>query len=350
MPVSRRPLASTAPAAPSRPQGLAPEGLAPARAAGWLVLLAALLVPLAAAASPLAQARQWVEWGDWIQARSLLDAALKSTPNDPKLLAYDAHVLLAFQENKQAVKLARQAVKLDARCGSCHLFLAEGLGQQAKGVSRFRALFKLHHILKHLKLALQLSPNDPDVYWGFINYYLQVPPAAGGGAAKAYAYVRQLAQYDAVDGALAMGEVEVAGGHPERAMQVYRQSAAAHPNDPRALFAVGEALFRQGDFAAALDWLQRARRLAPQSAFYTGYEAAALVHLSRQIQAWRLIRAYETRPQRSQLPEFLVAQALKAVGQNFPWARQLLESYLAVPHEPNQPSHRVARSLLASLG
>lgn len=325
------------------------------RSSSGLGLAVFLLAAVGAAASapkpaPLAQARQWVEWGDWSQARELLAGALRAAPNDPQLLAYDAHVLIAFGQDKQAVSLTRKALKVDPQCGTCHLFLAEALGKEAKGYSRFRALFELRHIRKHLQRALALSPGNPDVYWGFINYYLQVPPSVGGGVPKAFAYVGRLAHYDAVDGAIALGEVEIAAGHPQQALAAYRKVAAEHARDPRALFVLGEALFRQGEFAAAEPWLKRARRMAPKSAFYTGYEAAALVHLNQQTRAWQMLRAFDARPGLSRLPDFMVAQALKLVGQNFPWARQLLESYLAAPREPNQPTHQAARTLLASLG
>lgn len=310
------------------------------------LLLAAAPLP---AAAPLEKARQRVEWGDWNEARALLAAALQAEPQNPQLLAYDAHILLAFGEKRQAVALAKKAVSLAPGCGTCHLFLAEGLGDRAKGLSRFHALFLLPKIRRQLHLAMKYSPRNPDVYWGFINYYLQVPPSVGGGAPKAQVYVRSLARYDAVDGAIALGEVNIAAGHPQRAMTAYQQAAAAHPRDPRALFAMGEELFRRGAFAQAAPWLEQARRLEPRSAFYTGYEAAALVHLNQQQRAWRLVRAFNARPQRSRLPDYLVAKALKSVGQNYSWARQLLESYLAAPREPDQPSHRAARSLLASL-
>lgn len=323
------------------------------------MLLAALLLSAlgrpgwsmpAPPATPLTRAANLIEWGRWKEARDLLTQALKQSPQNPQLLAYQAHVLIGFGEDDGALDLAQQAVKLDGQCAICHLYLGEAMGERAKHMNRFRALIQVRHIHKELEMALQLAPKNGDVRWGWINFDLDVPAAVGGSTSDAAQQADALEQIDPVDGHIAHATIDLATGRPKDALAEYQKAAHDFPNDPRGNFYVGLTLFQKGEFAAAQPYLDKARTLQPQSALYIGYYAATLVHLKHQEQARAVIDAALQRFPNSRLGDYLVAQALHAVGQNFEWARQLLTSYLAVPSEPDQPTHADAQQLLSALG
>ncbi len=295
----------------------------------------------------LLQAQQWVEWGDWNRARDLLAASLGHSPLHARLLAYYAHVLNAFGEHKQAIEMARRGLKINPRCGECHLYLAEALGARIKKMNHFQALWNLPKLRRQLRQALKEAPHFPDAYWGYINFYMQAPAAAGGSLDKAYKYALLLGRYDAVDGKLAEAEIEKARGQMAQALNDYRAAIQAYPRDPRGYFHLGRTLFLSGHFRQAAAALIQAHQLAPRSKVYRAWFAAELVHLHHMTAAWRLLQ----RPHDgNRLGYFLVAQALKVTGQNFDLARQLLALYLAAPPEPRQPSRKKARQLLASLG
>lgn len=295
----------------------------------------------------LLQARQWVEWGDWNRARLLLASSLSHSPLHARLLAYYAHVLNAFGQHNQAIKMARRGLKINPRCGECHLYLAEALGARIKKMNHFRALWNLPRLRRQLRQALKDAPQVPDAYWGYINFYMQAPAAAGGSLNKAYVYARELGRYDAVDGKLAEAEIEKARGQMALALGDYRAAIQAHPRDPRGYFHLGRTLFLSGHYRQAAPALIQSHQLAPHSKVYRAWFAAELVHLHHMTAAWRLLQAPGDG---NRLGYFLVAQALKATGQNFNLARQLLARYLAAPPEPQQPSRHQARRLLASLG
>lgn len=280
----------------------------------------------------------------------MLAAALSREANNPELLAYQAHVLVGFGADEEALKLAKQSVSLDANCALCHLFLSEALGEKAKHMGKMRALLALHKIRKQLELATQLGPNLPDVHWGWINYNLEVPAAAGGSTAQAMRQAEAIAPQDPVDSRIARASVYLALGQQEQAMQQYRLAAQEHPEDPRGVFYVGLTLFQRDDFAGAEPWLKKALTLQPESSLYAGYYAANLVRLGEPTRAREVLAASAPRHPDSRLSDFLVAKALKTIGENFAWARQLLDSYLATAPEPDQPTHQDARALLASLG
>jgi predicted Zn-dependent protease len=109
------------------------------------------------------------------------------------------------------------------------------------------------------------------------------------------------------------------------------------------------ALFERSSFSDAEPYLAKAHHLQPESPLYTAYYAADLVHLNQQLEAKQVLDASLPKYPDSRLPDFVVAKALKTVGQNFPWARELLQSYLAATPEPDQPSRDDAQRLLASL-
>jgi tetratricopeptide (TPR) repeat protein len=307
----------------------------------------------AAAPDPQAivtQTSQFLEWGRWKDARQLISAAVQRDPNVAILQAYYAHVLIGFSDVKGALDAARRAVSLDENCALCHLYLGEALGERARHMNKLRALVQLRTIRQELERAYQLNPNLDDVQWGLINFNLQVPPAAGGKIEAALEHANDLMKIDPVDAHIARAAVFLAQGHNESALLEYEQAARQYPGDPRGSFSAGFALFQRGDYAAALPYLQRARDLAPASTLYAAYAAATLVHLRHQNEARQILVSSDAQHPDSRLADYLVAQALRDVGQNFTWARQLLTAYMAVPPEPDQPSADDARRLLQSLG
>ncbi len=295
----------------------------------------------------LLQAQQWVEWGDWNRARDLLEASLGHSPIHARILAYYAHVLNAFGDHKKAIKMARQGLKINPRCGECHLYLAEALGARIKKMNHFRALWNLPQLRRQLRQAMRDAPQTPNAYWGYINFYMQAPAAVGGSLDKAYQYAQKLGHYDPVDGKLAEASIEKARGQMARALSDYQTAIQTHPRDPRGYFHLGRTLFLSGHYRQAARALEQAHHLSPHSAVYRAWYAAELVHLHRMTAAWRLLQGPGAG---NRLGYFLVAQALKATGQNFNLAKQLLARYLAAPAEPRQPSRQKAQLLLASLG
>lgn len=322
---------------------------------GCLVL--ALALPLfgfsltaAETQAVLQQAGNLLEWGRWKEARQLLTASLGQDPNNPRLLAYSAHVLVGFGDYVAALAQAKQAVDLDQQCALCHLYLSEALGERAKHMSRFRALLQLGKIKKQLELASTLNPNLPDVHWGWINFNLEVPAAAGGSTGNALQQAGRLALVDPVDGYIARAAIDLAANHNQQALQEYLEAARKYPNDPRGLFYAGLTYFQQRQYATAAPYLARAAKLQAQSSLYSAYYAAVLVFLQREAEARGVLQASLALHPDSRLGDYLVAQALKQTGRNFDWAKELLQHYLATAPEPDQPTRDDAARLLASLG
>ena len=298
------------------------------------------------------RAANLVEWGRLKEARDLLAAAVAVPANaaDARLLAYYAHVLIKFGDVSGGQRWAKRAVALDPQCASCHLYLFEAMATRARTLSTMRGIWELPKVKKQLEQATALDPHLDDVQWGWIEFDLGLPKAAGGGLEAARAHAAQLEQIDLVDGHLALASIAASEGQPQQALQEYRAAAAAAPGDPRGTFALGKALYQRGQYAAAAPLLARALALNPQSALYSGYQAANLVHLHQLEAARAVIAAGQKVHPDSRLAEYLTAQALKATGQDFAWARQLLASYLTVPPEPEQPTAAEGRELLAALG
>lgn len=301
-------------------------------------------------AALLHRANNLLEWGRWKEARQLLAQSLSQDPNNPELLAYNAHILTGFGDYTTALQMAQHAVSMNANCAICHLYLSEALGEKAKHLSKLRALLELRKIRKQLEQATALGPNVADVHWGWINFNLEVPAAAGGNPHTAMQQAAALAVIDPVDGHLARATVYLATGQPAQALHEYLQAAQQYPSDPRGVFYVGLTYFQGAQYAAAAPYLERAAKLQPQSSLYAGYYAAVLIHLQKEDQARQVITASAPLHPDSRLPDYLVAEALKRVGQNFVWARELIQRYLATPPEPDQPTVSDARQLLTSLG
>ncbi len=298
------------------------------------------------------KAANYIEWGRLKEARSLLATAVAQPANagNAPLLAYYGHVLASFGDLRQSLKMTKRSVKLDPKCASCRLYLFESMAKRAKRMNEFHAMLQLPKMKKQLKTAEQLNPNLGDVQWGWIDLDLVLPRAAGGGTQKAIAHAQRLRQLDPVDGRLALASIYNKTGEPGQALAEFRAAARNHPQDPRGVFALGQALFERRQYAAAAPYLARALEMNARSALYTAYRAADLVYLNHLEQARGVIGAARALFPDSRLADYLVAQALQVTGQDFTWARQLLASYLSVPPEPRQPTAQEARSLLAKLG
>ncbi|HUX68332.1 MAG TPA: tetratricopeptide repeat protein [Terriglobales bacterium] len=318
-----------------------------------LLILGGLPAAATTSSDPTVQrAADLVEWGRLKEARSLLAAAVADPGNarDARLLAYYGHVLAKFGDLKGGMQMAKRAVGLDPQCGSCHLYLFEAMADHAKTMSQFRALLQLPKMKKQLQKATSLDPNSADVQWGWIDLDLALPAALGGSSADALRHAERLAQIDPVDGHLARASIYQSLRQPEQAMAEFRAAAVDHPNDPRGVFALGQALYQRQDFVAAAPQLARALALNPQSTLYAGYQAANLVRLKHLAQARQVLQAAAQLHPDSRLGAYLVAQALHATGQDFDWAKQLLGAYRAVPPEPDQPTLAQAQQLWKNLG
>lgn len=302
---------------------------------------------------PLVQkAANLVEWGRLKEARDYLASAVSAQANqhNPELIAYYAHVLVLFGASKQARAEAEKAVALDPNCAACHLYLFEALADHAKKIPQWRALLELHKLRQQLQTATTLNPHLGDVQWGWIELDLSLPASVGGSTSDALQHADQLAATDPVDGHLARARIYLAMHQPDKALAEYRAAAAQFPQDPRGSFALGKTLYERSEYGTAAPFLARAWELNHQSALYAGYHAANLIRLKMLPEARQVLDAAAQLHPDSRLGAYLAAQALKATGQDFAWAKQLLEAYLAVPPEPTQPTATDARQLLAELG
>jgi len=316
----------------------------------WWAAAVALLLAAAPAANPLQQAQQLVEWGRLKEARQLVATAVAQPENkdNAELLAYYGHLQAEFDDLKSASDLTRQAIKMDPDCAPCHLYRFESLARRAETMNQFRAMMQLHGIKHELETAEQLDPKLGDVQWGWIRLDLTLPAAVGGSTSDAYKHADRLAALDPVDGHLARASIAEDSKDPTRALNEYRAAAHDFPQDPRGVFALGKALFLRQDYAGAAGPLERAWEMNHQSVLYGAYHAANLVQLRQPQAARTVLEAAQKIHSDSRLGDYLTAQALLATGQDTPWARALLERYLAVPPEPNQPTAAAARQLLST--
>lgn len=326
------------------------------RYAAVLVLAAMAAIAAPASAPPadptVRRAADLVEWGRWQEARKLLADAVAEPGNarNAALIAYYAHVLLKFGDLRTGTDQAKRAVALDGACASCHLYMFEAMAERAQGMNQFHALLVLPRMKKQLEKATALDPDSGDVQWAWIDLDLALPVAAGGSTSEALKHADRLSEIDPVDGRLARASIYESLKQSDQALAQYRAAAEDHPDDPRGDFALGQALYKRGDFAAAAPFLAQAFHLNPASALYSAYYAASLVHDKKLPQARTVLDAAQALHPDSRVGDYLCAEALRQTNQDFAWAKQLLAEYLAVPSEPDQPTAAQAQKLLAALG
>lgn len=164
--------------------------------------------------------------------------------------------------------------------------------------------------------------------------------AAGARAAFAEALRRDPGFLPAL---VNLANLEEGAGRPEEAERLLRRAAAAHPASPEPPHALGLALARRGQVAAALAPLAEAARLAPDQPRFAYAEALALNGLGRREEAIAALRAALGRAPRDRDTLVALAAMLRDGGQ---YAEALTSAEAAAALDP---ADREAGALAAQL-
>ncbi len=120
----------------------------------------------------------------------------------------------------------------------------------------------LDKALAHLKTAVELSPKSPRYHWGLgVAYSLQ------GQQEEALTEFLQSTVIDEsfVEGFIALAALHRRLGDPEASTAAIERAAKARPDDPLVLTALGVNAYLAKDRAAAREFFEKARAVAPRA-------------------------------------------------------------------------------------
>lgn len=266
----------------------------------WIRLLLLLLMP----GATLEDAIRLYEKGEYKQAVTAL-AQLKSTsPDDPDVRLWLGKAYLKTRDWDASVRELEQAVQLQPSAKN-HLWLGRAYGGKASHVTFFSAPGWARRVLKEFEIARKLAPEDLDVRFDLLEYYLEAPGFLGGGKDKASNEAQFIAKQDPRRGYLARSTILSKDKKWDLVKKELIQATIQFPNDAAAFKDLADFLLGRQDYRGALQAAKRA--LALDGALKGGWlvAAAASVLLRTDLdESERILRGLASGPLTDEDPAF----------------------------------------------
>ncbi len=166
------------------------------------------------------------------------------------------------------------------RHGPYHLWLGRAYGERASRVVFFKAFGLARKVVREFEKARELSPDDTDVRFDLLEYYLEAPGVVGGSKEKARKEATEIARIDPRQGYAARAMLFAKENDLRSVRQELESAVLAFPSDPATHLDLAEFFFEQDEFAGAESSANSALALDSSSA-----RARFFVYASRISQA-----------------------------------------------------------------
>lgn len=175
----------------------------------------------------LAQAGAALQSGEADLALSLLN----SMPPSAEAHNLRCRVYFTLERWDEAANECDQAVQLDGRSATDHLWLARTLGQKADNASFLSAFSLAKRARAEFEQAVNLDPHDGEALTDLGEFYTSAPGVVGGGNDKAQALVPSLQKVDPARAHTLLGRIAESRKDTETAEREYRLAATTseHP-------------------------------------------------------------------------------------------------------------------------
>ena len=220
-----------------------------------------LLLPLGAS---LDEAIHLYEKGEFKQAISVLLQLKGISPNDPDVRLWLGKSFLKVRDWDSAIREMEQTVQMRPSAQN-HLWLGRAYGAKASHVFFFSAPGWARRVLKEFETARTLSPDNLDVRFDLLEYYLEAPGFLGGGKDKANAEAVAIAKQDPRKGPLARSIILSKEKKWDMAKKELIQATIDFPNYAAAFKDLADFLFDRKDYGGAIQMSRKALALDKES-------------------------------------------------------------------------------------
>jgi predicted Zn-dependent protease len=218
----------------------------------YAALCLLLLAPtFSAPADELDRAIELYWHGQFHQAVDLLRKLSESTPTDPQVRVWLGKSLMKIQEWDAAVKQMEKATQLQPDNAVDYLWLGRACGGRASHSSWFTALGWARRVLRAFETAEKLAPENLDVRFDLMDFFLNAPGFLGGGHDKAEAEAAGIAKLGPRFGYTARALIFEHDKKWDQAREELIQATTLFPGDADAYVDLADFLLRRHDFAGA---------------------------------------------------------------------------------------------------
>ena len=213
----------------------------------------------------LDQAISLYQAGEFKQAADILCSLSRSSPSDSNLRLWLGKSYLKIRLWDKAVGEMEAAVRLEPSGARNQLWLGRACGARAAHSIFITALAWARRVVRAFEAARKLSPDDLDVRFDLLEYYLEAPNALGGGKDKAAAEAQAISNLSARMGYVARAMILQKNRHWEQARKELIQATIDYPEDADAHKDLADLLLQQRDYENALVHAARALQLDGRS-------------------------------------------------------------------------------------
>jgi tetratricopeptide (TPR) repeat protein len=219
------------------------------------------------------------ERGKFSQAAKLLQQLRSITPSDPGVRLWLGKSYLKIRDWNLAVQEMDTAVQLQPSDARYHLWLGRACGARASHSIFVTALSWARRVAKEFETARKLAPEDLDVRFDLLDYYLNAPGIVGGGKEKAEAEAQAIAKLDIGKGYTARATVYIKNKDWDMARKQLSQAVLEYPQSVSACSDLADFLLDRNDFEGALSFAKKALLLDGNSKQARFIAAAAKTRL-----------------------------------------------------------------------
>ena len=243
--------------------------------------------------------------GEFKQAVNVLCSLSRSSPSDSNVRLWLGKSYLKIHLWDKAVGEMETAVQLEPAKAQNQLWLGRACGARAAHSIFITAFGWARRVVKAFEMARKLSPDDVDVRFDLLEYYLEAPSALGGGQDKADAEAQAISKLSPKKGYVARAMILQKNKRWEQAQKELMQATVNYPKDASVYKDLADFLLDRHDYEGAFIHAEKALQLDNRSKRVKLIWAASAARLHTDLdQAEQSLRELAMGPLRDEDPSF----------------------------------------------
>jgi Tfp pilus assembly protein PilF len=230
------------------------------------LMLSLLFMPaMLSSSTELDRAIHLYEKGEFSGATNVLYSLSRSSPSDSNVRLWLGKSYLKTRQWDKAVGEMEKAAQLEPSNAKFHLWLGRACGARAAHSFFITAFGWAKRVVRAFETARRLSPEDLDVRFDLLEFYLDAPGAVGGGRDKADAEAKTISRLDPKRGYAARAMIFEKNKHWDLAKKEFMQAVAEYPEESDLCSDLADFLLDRKDFEGASFYAKRALKLDSES-------------------------------------------------------------------------------------
>jgi predicted Zn-dependent protease len=230
-----------------------------------ILLYALMLFTPAQSQGKVDDAIQLYHQGEFRKAISLLIPLRGAAPADPRVRLWLGKAYLKTRDWDNAVHEFEKTVQLQPSSAVNYLWLGRACGGKAAHSFPLFAARWARRVVKEFETARRLSPENLEVRFDLLEFYLEAPGIMGGSKDKAGAEAEAIAKLDPPKGFTARSTIFSKEKKWDLAKKELIQATVDFPSDPDTYKDLAEFLLARQEFNEALQTARKALALNPRS-------------------------------------------------------------------------------------